>query len=53
MLFDFNKDNTQTLQAPRHIWRNAEDTVALDEIFGVNDIAAADSVLILLTEAQK
>lgn len=40
-------------QTPRHIWRNAEDTVALDEIFGVDDIATADSVLVLLTEAQK
>ena len=40
-------------QTPRHIWRNAEDTVALDEIFGMDDIAAADSVLVLFAEAQK
>ena len=43
----------QTSQTPRHIWRNAKNAVALDEIFGVDDIAAADSVLILLAEAQK
>ena len=53
MLFNFNKDITQMSQTPRHIWRNAEDTVALDEIFGVDDIAAADSVLVLFAEAQK
>ncbi len=43
----------QTSQTPRHIWWNAEDTVALDEIFGMDDIAAADSVLVLFAEAQK
>ena len=43
----------QTSQTPRHIWRNAENTVALDEISWVDDIAAADSVLVLFTEAQK
>ena len=43
----------QTLQTPCHIWRNAENAVALDEISWMDDIAAADSVFVLLTEAQK
>lgn len=43
----------KTSQTPRHIRRNAENAIALDEIFGVDDIAAADSVLVLFAEAQK
>lgn len=43
----------QTSQAPRHIWRNAENAVALDEISWMDDIAAADSVFVFFAEAQE